>query len=140
MITPGRRSLVIVGKGGKKREIPLNQVAKDLLAKYDDRINFSKNGKKRGPISTNRLWNGCVTLARQIGIDDFGPHSLRHYFATALILRGIDLSIVSKLLGHSSILTTERHYIHIIPTYLRDITEVLSRNINTYSADWQAKI
>lgn len=67
----------------------------------------------------------CNDAAETAGIERFGSHALRHYFATELLRLGTPISHVSKMLGHSSIRTTEQLYIHWIPTDFDGVTECL---------------
>ena len=114
-------AVVVVGKGGKRRSIPLNSLCRDLLKKYS-RLNLKKNNR---PFNREKLNYDFRLLSAAAGIDCFNPHALRHYFATSLLLRGVTIQLVSKLLGHSSISLTEKTYIHILPRHLAGITECL---------------
>ncbi len=118
----GPASISFIGKGNKRRTVPLNKTALALAAKYRFRINFTKSNLK---IKRTTMLGNCYRMADSIGIDRFSPHSLRHYFATALLTRGVSIQIVSKLLGHSSISITEKTYIHILPDHLAGVTDVL---------------
>jgi integrase/recombinase XerD len=121
-ISQDRKSLTITGKGRKRRTIPLNTKCLEILDKYpvtQKHIIFSKN------ISRKYLYNLCADAAKSAGIPAFGPHALRHLFATELLVKGVPPAHVSKLLGHSSVKTTERIYIHFLPDHLAGITEVL---------------
>ncbi len=62
---------------------------------------------------------------RKIGIKSFGAHADRHFFATQLIRKGVSIYKVSKILGHSSVQTTESTYVHLMPVDLLGITDVL---------------
>ena len=108
------RTVTISGKGRKRRTIPVNQTARDVLPVLQ-------------PASRNALWLQCNRLACRAGVRSFGPHSLRHYFATQLLLLGVPIAKVSKLLGHRSIRTTERCYSHILPDDLANCTDVLDK-------------
>jgi site-specific recombinase XerD len=115
---------IIKGKGHKKRLVPLNNVCKELLQKY------SQNGNLVPPFvdkfqHRESLYYLCQKLARQVSIPSFGPHALRHFFATRLIRAGISLIKVSKILGHSSITITEKIYVHLIPEDLLGVTDCL---------------
>jgi site-specific recombinase XerD len=88
---------------------------------------LSRLPKTDGPIFTNnggKPLNGIVLsaafrrLIRRCGIKQASIHTLRHTFASHLIMSGADLYTVQKLLGHSSIKTTEI-YAHLAPDFLR---------------------
>lgn len=59
-----------------------------------------------------RHWDPAVTRA---GVERFTPHALRHLFASHLLQRGVEISYVSKQLGHASIYTTHNFYAHFLP-------------------------
>ena len=124
------KTITIVGKGRKKRSIGLNNTALSILKE-------AKAGRKI--ISTDTVFirkNGCALsryclgnyigkACRDSGLGGGGPHSIRHYFATQLLLRGIPIIKVSAILGHSVITTTQRHYSHILSSDLSDVTNIL---------------
>jgi site-specific recombinase XerD len=105
-------AVTIVGKGRRQRTIPLNALAREVRPRL----------KPATPVA---LFLMCRRTARKARIEQFGPHSLRHYFATQLLLRGVPMIKVSMLLGHASVTTTERHYAHILSADLARVTDVL---------------
>jgi len=83
--------------------------------------------KDRGPVFVNGdgqrfnpdvLTHDFEDIMAQAKISDAGIHTLRHTFASHLVMKGVDLYTVQKLLGHASIKTTEI-YAHLAPDYLR---------------------
>lgn len=106
----------VTGKGRKRRAVPLNQTALQAL----HHIDFSKELCRR------QLYRICVETAHKAGIEPFGPHAFRHYFATQLYLKGVPLATISRLLGHASIAVTEQVYLHIADEELIGITDVLT--------------
>lgn len=62
----------------------------------------------------------------RIGLTDVTPHTLRHTVATRLISRGVPLLPVSRLLGHKSVLTTERTYMHLTPDFISEAVNNLT--------------
>jgi len=129
------KSLTIEGKGRKRRVVPLNKTCRDVLdelrspdATRNTPIFLSKSSKKSQqgkPVTRHALHQMCAALARKLSMPLFGPHAFRHWFATQLLLNGVPISHVSKLLGHSSIKTTEQIYIHILPPDLAGTTDCL---------------
>ena len=111
-VSPDLTMLTVTGKGRKKRTIPLNKTAREILPRLS-------------PASPNALWLQCNRITKRIDIPQFGPHAFRHWFATQMILKGVPIAKVSKILGHSSIRTTERIYSHILPDDLANATDVL---------------
>jgi integrase len=59
---------------------------------------------------------------KRLGIKDARPHDIRRTFATNLILKGVDIYSVSKLLGHTNISTTIKHYAHLLVKDIDDFT------------------
>jgi len=124
-IAPDLSYIKLQGKGRKVRLIPLNSRCKDILNQYpkEDRV---------GPVELTERYPGiegiywlCKKIAKKSGIKGFGPHALRHYFATELMRKSVPLVKISKILGHSSIKTTERIYIHFMPEDFIGLTECL---------------
>lgn len=119
-VEPQLTRITVIGKG-KVRVIPLNQNCREVLLEYPREpgthiIIFPKN--------RHCLGNICHRIGVRANIP-CNPHSLRHYFATELLRRGVKIAFVSKLLGHSSISVTEKHYIHFSDDFLISITDVL---------------
>ena len=111
----------IEGKENKDRVIPLSNNTKveikkylkvyrnylDIPQEYEDILFLSKKGTA---LSRVMLFNIVKHLAKKAGIKKrVSPHTLRHSFAAGLVKKGIDLSKLQDLLGHSSILTTETY-------------------------------
>lgn len=92
-------------------------------------LRYSRTHKKAvkntGRADRRRLGRICFDVAKATSIEKFGPHALRRYFATTLFAKGMDVSRISKLLGHSSIKTTEKIYVHFRDSFLDGSTECL---------------
>lgn len=124
------KTITIVGKGRKKRSIGLNNTALSILKEAKagrkviptDTVFTRRNGH---PLSRHCLSSYIGKACRNSGLGGGGPHSIRHYFATQLLLRGIPIIKVSAILGHSIVTTTQRHYSHILSSDLSDVTDVL---------------
>ncbi len=133
-----RREFVVRGKGSKDRPIYIDESAanrvKDYLSTRHDSLPalFLNNSKNTGlpsvdgnyrrltPRSIERI---IEKYARMAGITKHvTPHTLRHSFATDLLMNGADLRSVQSLLGHSNISTTQI-YTHITDTHLKDVHE-----------------
>lgn len=112
------------GKGAHPRTIPLADTIKKPL---DDYIRDNKV-KPTGPIfgiKRGRLYRIVRGYALKAGIDDFSPHSLRHYFATRLLEKGANIRAVQELLGHADISTTAI-YCDVVPEHLRGSINLLN--------------
>jgi integrase len=139
-IEPDFSSLSIIGKGRRRRTIPLNQTCRDILErlKSGDReyVFLSGNPNYQGlPLTRGGLYNLCADVASRVGVPAFGPHSFRHWFATALLRRGLPIIKVSLLMGHSSTRLTQSTYAHILPGDLAGATDILCENSKTQSKE-----
>ena len=101
--------IVAYGKSGK-RLIKLNDQAQEILSGVDELWNYSKDF----------VSHKFKKEARRLGIPDIRFHDLRRTFGYNLIRQGRPIYEVSKLLGHSSVTTTERHYAPLLATEIDD--------------------
>lgn len=132
------RMLLVLGKGGKERMVPLSPPARDALAdwleerdKAEDKtvekggtrskFLFPSRGKS-GHLTRHRFFLLVKELAVQGGIspEKVTPHTLRHAFATHLLANGADLRSIQTLLGHADIATTEI-YTHVLDERLSEL-------------------
>lgn len=114
------------GKGSKERRVPLGKSAIHWVQRYNGvRASYGKpsspllfvNAGK--PLTRQFAWSMIKRYAKQAGIKDISPHTLRHSFATHLLQHGADSRSVQALLGHSDISTTQI-YTHITDRHLRN--------------------
>ena len=131
-----RRLLIVRGKGGKERMVPLTDAARAALEAWlGVRTEFlAGNPRGAGFLFPSRSAAGHLTrrqfsyllkaLASQAGLrpEAVSPHVLRHAFATHLIEHGADLRSVQQMLGHADISTTQI-YTHVLAERLRRIVE-----------------
>lgn len=130
-----RREFMVRGKGQKDRPIFISQEAADWVQQYlDKRTDNSPplfvrySGVKKADTSgdyqrlTARSVQRMVSrYARLAGITKHvSPHTLRHSFATDLLMNGADLRSVQALLGHSNIATTQI-YTHVTDPHLKKV-------------------
>jgi len=101
--------IVAYGKSGK-RLIKLNNQAQEIISSLDELWNYSKDF----------VSHKFKKEARRLGIPDIRFHDLRRTFGYNLIRQGRPIYEVSKLLGHSSVTTTERHYAPLLATEIDD--------------------
>ncbi len=118
-VTRDPRFLLVRGKGGKERIVPLSAPAREAIAAYRGlREAFLKGGNGRflfpsrgaaGHLTRRRLGQLLKELAAEAGIapSRVSPHVLRHAFASHLLNRGADLRSVQQMLGHADISTTQ---------------------------------
>jgi integrase/recombinase XerD len=128
--------LIVKGKGGKERLVPLGEAARAAVRAWLTlRRAFLPKGIKESPwLFPSRGRTGRLTprrfaqlleeAAADAGIDPakVSPHVLRHAFATHLLEGGADLRVVQTLLGHSDIATTQI-YTHVAGERLREVVE-----------------
>lgn len=130
-----RREFSIIGKGGKERIVFLSDSAADWLDKYlsfrkdsfkplfirfQGRVDLTDNGAsmRLTPRSIERIIEKYV---KKLGLSvKATPHTLRHSFATDLLINGADIRSVQEMLGHSSIQTTQI-YTHVTNAHLKDV-------------------
>jgi integrase/recombinase XerD len=123
-IGPNRQALLVRGKGGKERMVPLSAASRDatesLLAATEPkpgrpapRFLFAGRDERRA-LTRQAFWQMLKGLAASAGIDParVSPHVLRHSFASHMLARGADLRSLQMLLGHSDIATTQI-YTHV---------------------------
>lgn len=124
----GGRWLLVHGKGGKDRRVPLDAdlaavINTYLLAERPDSASASLflvgKGAHRGQPLTPAGLRTVFRYHRSItGVGAGAPHALRHTFGTALAEAGVDLAVMQALLGHAHVDTTAR-YIHLAPTHVK---------------------
>jgi len=141
-----RREFMVRGKGQKDRPVFISQEAADWIEKYQqmrqDNVKplfIRYSGNKKVDLSGNyhrltarSIQRMVARYARLAGITKHvSPHTLRHSFATDLLMNGADLRSVQAMLGHSNIATTQI-YTHVTDPHLKQVHEKFhsSRNNN----------
>ena len=120
--------LLIRGKGGRERVVPLTPPARRAidawLAVRPEEGVFLFPGRGRSGHQTRESFAGHLKrLAGAAGVKaSVSPHTLRHAFATHLLARGADLRSVQALLGHADISTTQI-YTHVLDERMRELVE-----------------
>ncbi|MEM7225399.1 MAG: site-specific tyrosine recombinase XerD [Pseudomonadota bacterium] len=126
--------LVVRGKGGRERMVPLSEAARDALKAYlEVRGQFAgpegskwlfPSRAKAGHLTRHRFGQLLKALAIDSGLDPakVSPHVLRHAFASHLLDHGADLRSVQKMLGHADISTTQI-YTHVLSERLRALVQ-----------------
>lgn len=128
------RMILVRGKGGRERMVPLSPPARAALVEWlKARDNEQKSAKiksaflfpsrsKKGHITREAFFLFIKDLALVSGLDPKGisPHTLRHAFATHLLANGADLLSIQTLLGHADVSTTEI-YTHVLEERLKEL-------------------
>lgn len=125
-----RGEISVRGKGNKLRVVFVSDGARQALKKYLDKradadealfISLTREGAAIGRITPRAVERMVDAYARASGVAKrVTPHSLRHLFATDLLINGADLRSVQELLGHSNINTTQV-YTHLTNKELKEI-------------------
>ncbi len=133
----------IIGKGGKERVVFISDTARDWLDRYlslrqdsyrplfirfQGKVDPSDRGEKMR-LTTRSIERIVEKYVKKLGLPiKATPHTLRHSFATDLLINGADIRSVQEMLGHSSIQTTQI-YTHVTNAHLKDVHKAFhSRN------------
>jgi integrase/recombinase XerD len=116
-VQPDKPYLILRGKGGRERLVPLSDRARAAVAAWRAHVDVQRPWlfpSGRSHLSRVRLYQMIRALAAEAGIppDRVSPHVLRHAFATHLLEGGADLRALQAMLGHADIATTEI-YTHV---------------------------
>jgi integrase/recombinase XerD len=126
------RSVLLRGKGGKQRLVPIGRPAVSALDAYlvRGRPDLARRGRgtsaiflnaRGGRLSRQSAWQVLQDSAERAGIKAaVSPHVMRHSFATHLLDGGADVRVVQELLGHASVTTTQI-YTMVTVTALREV-------------------
>ncbi|WP_299961783.1 site-specific tyrosine recombinase XerD [uncultured Roseobacter sp.] len=132
------RMLLIQGKGGKERMVPLSPPAREALARWlaiRDRMEAERRAAGKTPsrylfvsrsaaghLTRHRFYLLIKEMAVTAGVSPakVTPHTLRHAFATHLLANGADLRSIQTLLGHADVATTEI-YTHVLEARLQEL-------------------
>lgn len=141
-INTKRREFMVRGKGQKDRPVFISQTAADWVQQYlamrQDTlaplfISYSRNVEANTSGDFRRLTARSIQrmiskYARLAGITKHvSPHTMRHSFATDLLMNGADIRSVQTMLGHSDISTTQI-YTHVTDAHLKEVYEKFHSN------------
>ncbi|HKH35027.1 MAG TPA: site-specific tyrosine recombinase XerD [Beijerinckiaceae bacterium] len=129
------RFLIVKGKGGRERLVPLTEAARDAARDYAAILDKSSRGggpwlfpadSQAGHLTRQAFARDLKTIAAAAGLraDKVSPHVLRHAFASHLLQNGADLRVVQELLGHADISTTQI-YTHVLDERLKSMVRDL---------------
>jgi site-specific recombinase XerD len=141
-LKPAQAQLIVNGKGGKMRVVPLGEEAAAAVRRYlergrgllaaDNEDGARAVGLDRRPLLLSRSGRALLTsdirrlvvrYCRRAGLDAASPHMLRHAYATHMLERGADLRVIQELLGHASVSTTQV-YTHVSGAHLRRVYDL----------------
>ena len=130
----GAREISILGKGNKRASIPLTTEMRALLfplqAQHPDQVFTYPRRRNRGlakkgdrePITYEGMktaWRRAIKVA---GVENFRFHDLRHRYAVDYLKAGGSIYDLQRLMGHSSVKTTEIYLAHLTPDEARQAT------------------
>lgn len=129
----GPRALLVTGKGGRERLVPLSAPARAALAEWLAERDAAEDGRPasrflfpsrgaQGHMTRQGFFALVKELALRAGVpaERVTPHRFRHAFATHLLANGADLRSIQAMLGHASVATTEI-YTHVLDEHLREL-------------------
>jgi site-specific recombinase XerD len=125
-----RREFMVRGKGQKDRPVFISKAAAEHVDNYlharSNNIASTTGDYRR--LSARSIQRMVSKYARLAGITKHvSPHTMRHSFATDLLMNGADIRSVQSMLGHSSIATTQV-YTHVTDQHLREVYEKFHSN------------
>lgn len=114
---PVKDIMIITGKGGKQRVVPVIAVVINSIRDYQEACPYSREpdqplfyGSRGSRLNPGILQRTMRKIRADLGLPETStPHALRHSFATHLLARGGDLRTIQELLGHTSLSTTQRY-------------------------------
>lgn len=142
-VGPDTSMILVRGKGGRERMVPLGDKARKAILAYmtAEKKHLHASGQTisamsvflfpsrgaEGHLTRRRVGQLMKTLAADVGLppSTVSPHKLRHAFATHLLANGADLRAVQQMLGHADISTTQI-YTHVLEERLKSL--VLTRH------------
>jgi integrase len=121
-------------KSGKPREVALSDEARRALAAHrhtrGERVFCDAAGR---PFTQGVMASQLDRMCRLAKLRPVGWHVMRHSFASHLVMRGVAIRTVQELMGHASIVITQR-YAHLMPDIVRDAVKLLDASVKNLHA------
>ena len=125
---------ILEAKNGERREVPINDNLMAVLKGHMRRIDISHvfiNPETDKPYKDVKT--SFKSALRRAKIHDFRFHDLRHTFASHMVMAGVDITTVSRLMGHKSLSMTLR-YSHLAPAHKKSAVSVLDRSFGEFGS------
>ena len=132
MVNPANQKECYVQEGAKSetsnRIIPISPRAMEILQKLRDysREEWVFSGPRGKRLSYENLRQQCKKVCEEAKVPYYGLHVWRHTFATNLYYKGVDVKILSKLLGHANTTITYNIYVHLYGDGFDDMMNAVS--------------
>ena len=119
-----KREIKVMGKGRKRRTVPVSEYVASVLKAWVERNGHSPwlfpAAKPKGYLGECNFEKTFKRQCARCKVKPFTPHALRHYFATLSLRNGMRVEVLSKILGHSSVAITIDLYVHINSEEMHD--------------------
>ena len=118
------------------RTVQLSKRAKEALLKIKSRnkstmpadfVSTSRTGRIANVRNVSRCLNAILRNAGIENPENYSPHSLRHTFVSMLLAKGVDIKIISELIGHEKVSTTYNIYAHLMPNQKEEAIKALDK-------------
>jgi integrase len=117
--------VLVPPKSNRIRHVPLDVDLYEVLYRRKKDTGYVFLDTDQEPFEAKGLSNRLAHVCREAGLRRIGWHTLRHTFASHLVMKGVPLTAAQELMGHASITTTMR-YAHLAPSTLRSAIEMLN--------------
>lgn len=120
-----RAKILVSPKSNRERHIPLDVDVYETLYNRKRGTGYVFLDSDKQPLDYHRMERRLTKACEDAGLRKIGWHTLRHTFASHLAMKGVPITAVQQLMGHSNITTTMR-YSHLAPSTLRSAIEMLN--------------
>lgn len=120
-----RMRILVPPKSNRERHIPLDLDVYETLYNRKRETGYVFLDEDREPFDYHRMERRLTKVCKDAGLRKIGWHTLRHTFASHLAAKGVPMTAIQQLMGHSNITTTMR-YSHLAPSTLRAAIEMLN--------------
>jgi integrase len=129
-----RMRMLVAPKSNRERHIPLDVDVYEMLFRRKRETSHVFLDADKEPLDYHRMERRLTKACAAAGLRRIGWHTLRHTFASQLVAKGVPMTAVQQLMGHSNITTTMR-YAHLAPSTLRAAVDMLNPK-NLTNADY----